>query len=64
MKYNHIVEEWWRHCGCWDREQASGILYENFDGEQGLYLETTDRWWNSLSQNEKEKVYTEFFSEE
>jgi hypothetical protein len=58
-----IIEDWWRHNGVWDREQASGILYENYDGEQGIYLEATDEWWESLSPEQKKQVYEEFFDE-
>ena len=62
--YNHIIEDWWRHQGIWDREQASGILVENFDGETALYLDATDRWWNNLNNAQKQKVYNNFFTEE
>lgn len=62
-KYNHIIEDWWRHLGTWDRQQASGILVENFDGETDLYLDATDRWWDSLTFEEKEQTYVEFFVE-
>ena len=63
-KYNYtIIETWWRHNGIWDREQASGILVENFDGETDLYLDATDDWWDELSDREKLEVYNEFFDE-
>ena len=62
-KYNHIIEDWWRHQGIWDREQASGILVENYDGETELYFDATDRWWDSLTNKEKAEVYDEFFNE-
>jgi hypothetical protein len=63
-KYNYtIIESWWRHNGIWDREQASGILVENFDGERELYLDATDDWWDELSDREKLEVYNEFFEE-
>lgn len=64
-KYNYtIVEGWWRHNGIWDREQASGILVENFDGETQLYLDATDDWWDNLTDSEKREVYEEFFEEQ
>ena len=44
-----IIESWWRHNGIWDREQASGILVENYDGETEIYLESTDDWWDTTS---------------
>ena len=63
-KYNYtIIESWWRHNGIWDREQASGILVENFDGETEIYLERTDDWWDGLSNREKLEVYNDFFDE-
>lgn len=61
--YNHIIEDWWRHNGIWDREQASGILVENYDGETEFYLESTDDWWDGLTDEEKLEVYNEFFDE-
>ena len=64
MAYNHIIEDWWRHNGLLDRQQASGILLENYDGKAEVYLEATDEWWESLSPEQKEKIYNEFFTEE
>jgi hypothetical protein len=64
-KYNYtIIESWWRHNGIWDREQASGILIENYDGETALYLESTDAWWDNLTDAQKQEVYEDFFSEQ
>lgn len=60
----NIIESWWRHNGIWDREQASGILVENYDGETALYLESTDDWWDALTDDEKREVYDNFFTEE
>jgi hypothetical protein len=59
----NIIESWWRHNGIWDREQASGILAENYDGETALYLESTDDWWDDLTDIQKQQVYEEFFEE-
>lgn len=56
------VEDWWRHNGCWDREQASGIPYNPEDSVQA-YLEETDKWWHSLSIEERKQSYYEFFEE-
>lgn len=53
----HILEDWWRHNGLCARERASG-LPRNDD-----YLNTTDEWWYQLSHEEKDAVYTEYFSE-
>lgn len=27
----YIIESWWRHNSIWDRQDASGILYEDCD---------------------------------
>ena len=59
----NIIESWWRHNGIWDREQASGILVENYDGETEIYLASTDDWWDSLSDKQKQDVYEDFFNE-
>lgn len=57
------IEHWWKHNGIWDREQASGILVENYDGEWAIYLSATDNWWDNLTDKQKRKVYEDFFSE-
>ena len=57
---NYDIEDWWKHNGCFDREQASRIPY---DGDVISYLQVTDDWWDSLSDSEKEAVYTDYFSE-
>ena len=63
-RYNYtVIESWWQHNGIWDREQASGILVENYDGETALYLESTDDWWENLTDEQKLQVYNEFFQE-
>lgn len=59
----NMIESWWRHNGVWDREQASGYLVENYDGETQIYMESTDEWWESLSDEQKQAVYEEFFEE-
>lgn len=61
--YLSDIESWWRHNGIWDREQASRILVEDFDGETQLYLDATDRWWDSLDTVDKFEVYESFFDE-
>ena len=57
--YNYQVEDWWRHNGCLDREQASGIAYNGDDD----YLAITDNWWDSLSNREKEQVFNDYFED-
>lgn len=59
----NVIESWWRHNGVWDREQASGILVENYDGETQIYLASTDDWWSGLTDGQKQEVYEEFFEE-
>ena len=63
-QYNYtIIEDWWRHLGTYDRQQVSGYLLENYDGETAIYLEATDEWWESLSEKQKLEVYNEYFEE-
>ena len=57
-----VVESWWKHNGCYDREQATGYPYDGKDA--GKYLLQTDLWWDTLTDDEKIRVYEEFFSEE
>ena len=57
------LEDWWRHNGIWDRQDASGIRVEDYDGETNLYMESTDDWWDRLTDEEKLEVYNEFFEE-
>lgn len=59
MKNIYHIESWWRHNGCWDREQASGIPYKREDD----YLSITDNWWNSLTDGEKLQVFIDFFED-
>ena len=60
-KYNHNIEDWWRHNGIGDRIQASGIFcYDDIP----TYLQKTDDWWNSRTNEEKAEIYEEFFSED
>lgn len=59
----NTIEKWWRSLGCWDREQVANIPYEDFDGEVEIYLNTTDNWWDSLTDAEKKEKYNEFFEE-
>ena len=59
MTNMYQIEDWWRHNGCWDREQASGITYSGEDE----YLSITDNWWESLTDKEKEQVFVDFFED-
>ena len=58
-EYDQNVEDWWRHNGNFDRELASGMPHNNDDN----YLQKTDDWWESLSDEEKMRIYNEFFEE-
>lgn len=60
-RYNHIIEDWWRHLGIADRIQASGMYC--YDDIQ-TYLLKTDDWWDSRTSEEKAEIYEEFFNEE
>lgn len=61
--YNHNIEDWWRHCGCYDREEASPFYWEKAKVSAQEFLDMTDKWWNNLSDKDKQFVYEEFFSE-
>ena len=62
--YNYDIENWWRHNGLYDRQQASGIRFDgNSPDAIQEYFDYTDEWWNSLSNVEKTQIYDEFFSE-
>lgn len=54
------IESWWKHNGCWDRAQASGIDYHGQDN----YLAITDEWWSSLTNEQIISIYQNFFNEE
>lgn len=61
------IENWWRHNGIFDRMQASGIISNTTrkwtDADTQEYLQITDDWWDSLTDEEKREVYEDFFSE-
>jgi len=61
-----IIEDWWRHNGCYDREQASSIPYDVDCTilEVADYYNETDNWWERLTDSEKQEIYNQFFSEE
>ena len=54
------LEDWWRHNGCYDRAQASGIPYTGQDD----YLSLTDKWWEKQDDDKRLAVFKEFFSEQ
>lgn len=60
----NIIESWWRHNGIWDREQVCEFLVEDYDGDTGIYLASTDDWWDRLSDKQKQEVYEDFFNEQ
>ena len=59
-EYDHNIENWWEHNGAFDREQASGIPYNN---DVTNYLQQTDEWWESLSDEDKIRIYDDYFAE-
>lgn len=64
--YNYIIEDWWKHLGCYDREEVSHIPYATWEGvEKDVqdYLIETDDWWNNLSYSQRAEVYNDFFDE-
>ena len=60
MGYNHNIEDWWRHNGIGDRINASGIPC---DDDVQYFFQKTDDWWESLTYEEKQEVYENFFDE-
>ena len=63
-KYNYtIIEEWWRHLGCFDRKQVSPVYWASMVEDACDYLERTDCWWDSLTEEQKLEAYNEFFDE-
>jgi len=58
-KYNHNIEDWWRHLGTYDREQIIGLDCHNVQ----QFHTYTDIWWNGLTDEEKAKIYEDFFDE-
>jgi hypothetical protein len=43
------------------RTEFDGV--ENYDGETALYLESTDAWWDDLTDIQRLAIYNEFFEE-
>lgn len=69
MEHNmNIIESWWRHNGIFDRMQASGIISNTTrkwtDADTQEYLQVTDDWWDYLTDEQKQEVYEDFFSEQ
>lgn len=59
--YNHEIEDWWRHLGTFDRQNATPLIFASLHEDAIDYLRRTDEWWESLTQKEKEDVYFDFF---
>jgi hypothetical protein len=59
-EHAHNIENWWKHNGSFDREQASGIPY---NGDVANHLRLTDEWWESLSDEDKIRIYDDYFAE-
>jgi hypothetical protein len=59
--YNHNIEDWWRHLGTFDRQNASFLIFFSTQEDATDYLKRTDEWWESLTNEQKAKVYEDFF---
>lgn len=60
------LDAWWDSLDIWGMAVAceyGGIFYEDFDGEHQIFLDFTDDWWEGLTDEQKLKVYNDFFSE-
>lgn len=60
MSNNNTLQQWWKHLGCYDRQQVSNIPY---DGNAQDYLQKTDCWWNEQQSEAQQQAFEEFFSE-
>ena len=60
---DYLIESWWRHCGAYDREQASPLYWDKGREDVTDYFKRTDDWWDSLTPEEKRTVYDEYFNE-
>lgn len=54
----NLIQNWWNYLSIQDREFVSGIPY---DGSVAYFLEKTDGWWDSLSFNQKQEIYDDFY---
>ena len=59
-----IIEDWWKHNGAYDREQASPYCWVKGKEDVADFFDKTDKWWNSLSNGDKMEVYEDFFCED
>lgn len=59
-----VIEDWWKHNGAYDREQASPHYWDKGREDVGDYFAKTDKWWESLSNGDKMEVYEDFFTED
>ena len=60
-EYNHIIEDWWRHLGSYDRQVALE-KYDVMDVQE--VLKVTDEIWSGLSFKVKREIYENSLSEE
>lgn len=63
-KYNYtIIEDWWRHLGTFGREQVTPFPFMSTHEDACDFLEKSDNWWDSLTEEQKLEAYNEFFDE-
>ena len=54
----NLIQNWWHYLSIQDREFVSKIPY---NGSVVCFLEKTDEWWDSLSFNQKQEIYDDFY---
>lgn len=54
----NLIQNWWNYLSIQDREFVSKIPYK---GSVVYFLEKTDEWWDSLSFNQKQEIYDDFY---
>lgn len=60
-EYNHIIEDWWRHLGSYNRQIALQ-MHDVMDVQE--VLKVTDEIWSELSFKVKREIYENSLSEE
>lgn len=59
---NNTLEEWWGEQGFREMERITGFRQSDFDPEDGYqdFVDACDKWWDSLSYNDKISIYKNF----
>lgn len=60
-EYNHIIEDWWKHLGSYDRQVALQ-MHDVMDVQE--VFKVTDDIWDGLSFKVKREIYENSLSEE